>query len=805
MYFLELKLKEIGIKNFLSYKDAKFLDLKNFNVLIGKNSSGKSNLIKILVFLKERYGNATVPRNFLFDEINSKAEIFLRFSLSKKLREILFQKLHKGNYIQKAFTRSQGDEGFLKSGVWQNEEIAVKWLIDNGFYHHLDLYLSYIPELNRILITRILIYNKLFDKSQTFFSADFTNGNIKTEYLDLSRLLSSNHPIINFFSDFYSADIGFVQNKLNEIFLNATSFTKNPILQILLESLSKSFFNAIHHIPDKRKFDPDSSRENLVKTQLDADGTNLVKNIHKKKAMNEDEWLNEWNNNLKSYMPEIDRLGDNLDNDSDLAILTLKEKGLEMELKRENMGAGVLHIAHFIAYIKELEEESILCIEEPELFIFPGLQKLVRDTLIKNSSRNQIFITTHSPHFLSRDFNNSAIYKIEKAKNSTLVKKISEENILEVFKELDLSLYDYLLYDGILFVEGQDDINVFKIVLEEIFEPTFKIIQCYGKKNMPYYAEAEILDLLTKNDLNFLFLLDLDRGNENIWSKIKDNRLKKKLEEHTLKLFSYEIENIFLQPILIIDYLYTKNKVQDINIDSRWLFENLDRIFLENSENNLIYILKKFIDSYYDWFERDDINYIYNGSENIGTLNEIYNQWIEKIEELLNKKSQFYQVKFTDKLELLEKFNQIKKIYDEHYKNKEYFKIISGKGVIKELKGLLSNRFKLSESISVDILATHLTTFLSDYDDLSLGKRRVSRKFSFKDELSTNKIPFTEEELVDFSNYCERIRNLIVGIKDILRCEYQEHFKNLNYTNFNRIFEFLIKRWNLRLKYNPSR
>ena len=372
---------------------------------------------------------------------------------------------------------------------------------------------------------------------------------------------------------------------------------------------------------------------------------------------------------------------------------------------------------------------------------------------------------------------------------------------MEVFKELDLSLYDYLLYDGILFVEGQDDINVFKIVLEEIFEPTFKIIQCYGKKNMPYYAEAEILDLLSNSDLNFLFLLDLDRGNENIWSKIKDNRLKKNLEEHTLKLFSYEIENIFLQPILIIDYLYTKNKIQDIISDSRWLFENLDRIFLENSENNLIYILKKFIDSYYDWFERDDINYIYNGSENIVTLNEIYNQWIEKIEELLNKKSQFCQVKFTEKNILLEQFNQIKKIYDEHYKNKEYFKIISGKDVIKELKVLLTNKFKLSKSISIDILATHLTNFLNDYDDLFSKKRKYSRNFIKRKLLANelNKIPFTEEELIDFVNYCERIKNLIIGIKNVLNCEFQKHFKKLEHANFDRIFEFLIERWKLSL------
>jgi len=802
VYFLELKLEEIGIKNFLSYKDAKFLDLKNFNVLIGKNSSGKSNLIKILVFLKERYGNATVPRNFLFDEINSKAEIFLRFSLSKKLREILFQKLHKGNYLQSAFNHNEGDEGFLKSGEWQKEEIAVKWLIDNGLYHHLDLYLSYIPELNRILITRILIYNKLFDKSQTFFSADFTNGNIKTEYLDFDRLSSNGASLLYFFSGYPSADIGFVQNKLNEIFINAKSFDKNPILQILLELLPKNFFNAIHHIPDKRKFDPDSSRDNLGKTKLDADGTNLVKNIHKKKVMNEDDWLNKFNSKLKSYMPEVDRLGDNLDNDSDLAILTLKEKGLEMELKRKNMGAGVLHIAHFIAYIMELEGESILCIEEPELFIYPGLQKLVRDSFIKNNSRNQIFITTHSPHFLSRDFNNSAIYKIEKANNSTLVKKISEENILEVFKELDLSLYDYLLYDGILFVEGQDDINVFRIVLEEIFEPTFKITQCYGKKNMPYYAEAEILDLLTKNDLNFLFLLDLDRGNENIWSKIKDNRLKKNLEEHTLKLFSYEIENIFLQPILIIDYLFTKNKIQNLVADSIWLFENLERIFIKKGENNLKYILKKFIDSNYDWFGGDDYEYIYNGSEDIRSLDDLYNYWIERIEELLNMKDQFSEVKIKEKTKLVDNFNDIKERYDEHYKKKEYFKIISGKEVIKELKVLLTNKFKLSETISVENLSIHILKFLNDYNYLLPKKGKKPDIFNFKDEFlayEKQKIPITEEQLIDFLNYLEKLKKLIIGIQTKLNCKFQKNFERLNQMDFQQMFNFLIKRWNLNL------
>lgn len=66
---MELHLKEIGIKNFLSYKDAKFLDLKNFNVIIGKNNSGKSNLFKILELLKAIYNGKKFSTNFLFNEI----------------------------------------------------------------------------------------------------------------------------------------------------------------------------------------------------------------------------------------------------------------------------------------------------------------------------------------------------------------------------------------------------------------------------------------------------------------------------------------------------------------------------------------------------------------------------------------------------------------------------------------------------------------------------------------------------------------------------------------------------------------
>lgn len=49
-----LKLKEIQIKNFKSLKDCK-LELRNFNVLVGANASGKTNLVDLFLLLRKIY------------------------------------------------------------------------------------------------------------------------------------------------------------------------------------------------------------------------------------------------------------------------------------------------------------------------------------------------------------------------------------------------------------------------------------------------------------------------------------------------------------------------------------------------------------------------------------------------------------------------------------------------------------------------------------------------------------------------------------------------------------------------------
>jgi len=802
VYSLEIKLKEIAIKNFLSYQNTTFKDLKNFNVLIGKNNSGKSNLFKIFTILKNGYESASFSKNFLFDENESESEIILRFTLANILRKKIFHILYRGNYLKEAFNRSENNKGYLKRGEWNNENKAVKWLIDNKFYQYLDLHIKYIPELNNIFITEISLYNGMLKKSQVLFSTNLENNKLNSKYLDLQKFINKHDSISEVFSEVPSTKVELGQTPYNNLFNNLHFFSKNSILQTLMKYISKGFFEAINYIPDKRRFDKDSSRENIGKTILNTNGINLVKFLHKKKTLNKNEWLERFNKKLQNYIPEIEKLGDTIDENTDNTVLISKEIGLDMELKFENFGAGILNIAYFIAFIMELDENAILYIEEPELFIFPGLQKLIREELIRSSSQRQIFITTHSPHFLSRDFHKTAIYLIKKDQNSSIAEKISEENILEVLTELDLHLYDYLLYDGILFVEGKNDLNVFKIISQELFIPNFKIIQCYGKRNIAYYAQADILHVLTDRDLNYLFLLDLDRDNENIWSKIQDPTLKKELEEHTLRLFSYELENIFLQPLLIIDFLFTHHKIHDFIMESRWIFEEIEQLFRDKGENNLTYLLKAFLDSYYGWIGGNEYQYIYGDSEHLNNINDIYNLWVNKLEEVLNANDTLCEIKFKEKAQVITKFEKIAEEYDKYYINKQFDKIISGKDVIKQLKENLQNKFRLAETISLNTLAIHLVNILKEYivysSKISEKKSEINLKKLFETS-NQNDLPFQKEEITDFIRYLKKIQELLVGIQSELNCKFQMDFANLIDLNLDHIPYYFIERWNVGL------
>ena len=99
---MRLDLEKIEIKNFYSYKDANYENFKNYNVIIGRNNSGKSNLFKIFNLLKKNAHAIDIKINDLFDEnLELDNQIILNFSINQKLRTNIFSILFDGNYLSK--------------------------------------------------------------------------------------------------------------------------------------------------------------------------------------------------------------------------------------------------------------------------------------------------------------------------------------------------------------------------------------------------------------------------------------------------------------------------------------------------------------------------------------------------------------------------------------------------------------------------------------------------------------------------------------------------------------------------------
>lgn len=93
--------------------------------------------------------------------------------------------------------------------------------------------------------------------------------------------------------------------------------------------------------------------------------------------------------------------------------------GNEEEREVQNIGDGIQQLVLlFFAMFENLGEKAIFFIEEPELFMHPGMQRQFLETIYSDTrfAGFQFFFTTHSNHFLDMtlDYNDISIFRCEK-------------------------------------------------------------------------------------------------------------------------------------------------------------------------------------------------------------------------------------------------------------------------------------------------------------------------------------------------------------------------------------------------------
>lgn len=258
--------------------------------------------------------------------------------------------------------------------------------------------------------------------------------------------------------------------------------------------------------------------------------------------------------------------------DTDVLVVKI---GNEIELPIHSLGDGIQSIIVLtFPLFKQRDKCLIVCIEEPEIYMHPSLQRILVNTLLK-FDKHQYFFTTHSNHFLdlTLDYKDISIYTFEKkmkrgdGANDEVnfeIYNVSNDSRkpLELLGAQNSSVF---LSNCTIWVEGVTDhkyiahyLNkyqehlkaengAYELLLEDIH---YSFVE-YSGSNISHWSFLEGEDSINVDRLCGKLFLIADRDSSSSkWKAARHERLSEKLAERYYPLEVREIENL-LSPEVI--------------------------------------------------------------------------------------------------------------------------------------------------------------------------------------------------------------------------------------------------------------
>jgi predicted ATP-dependent endonuclease of OLD family len=175
-------------------------------------------------------------------------------------------------------------------------------------------------------------------------------------------------------------------------------------------------------------------------------------------------------------------------------------------------GSGIREALRLILDV-ECKAPDVLLVEEPELHLHPAIETSVMRYLKQISSRCQVFLTTHSTNFLdTADMQN--VYLVSKAASTSVQLLNVEEAEEQIPRELGLRLSSFFMHDRLVFVEGLSDERVIRAWAStlgvNLSQANVGFVLLDGSRNLTYYAAEQTLMFLRKRQVQIWFLIDRD-------------------------------------------------------------------------------------------------------------------------------------------------------------------------------------------------------------------------------------------------------------------------------------------------------
>lgn len=551
-------LKGFGFSGYRSFgsKLTKVSPLRKVNLIIGKNNIGKSNIVN---FLRDQYPYFV-----------AKARNQQQFG--RQQQEVPFKD------IDKHISRDR-IENRISFPIFSNEiEDYINEKLPEEQAHR----------IHRGLARQLLSSNQLSDENGDVwftYKSDSPAGTFSLE-INSDEIRQTLEP-----REWQQLWAGLTRRSGGDIRAHWVPETIQALAYIPSDIPKVEVIPAIRKIGTEGSQASDFSGEGIIERLAKIQNPPLIEQADKEKFLAINAFLQEV---LENQTAEIE-----IPYERDMILIHMDNKTLPLE----SLGTGV-HEVVILAAAATLLENTILCVEEPELHLHPLLQKkLVK--YLADSTNNQYFFTTHSAHLL--DAVESEIFHVTQENGASIVNAIaSTKERSNICNDLGYKASDILQANCIIWVEGPSDriyLNYWiRAKNNNLIEGVHYSIMFYGGRLFSHLTaqdsdelEDRVSDFISVRNLNRNTVIVFDSDKENSRARINLTKQRLKNEFNSGVGFAWvtkgrEVENY-------LDHDQVEKSVIEVhpsaaNIVAKGVWENLlkynkSRSRLEKTANKI--------------------------------------------------------------------------------------------------------------------------------------------------------------------------------------------------------------------------
>lgn len=522
-------IKRIHIENYKSLKEVDIELNEGVNVFIGKNSTGKSNIVDALMFLSNVVGRGSVniPYN-QYEEVvfgkDTKNEIKfnLEFIVSGAEMENIFSEL-----------KSEISSDVFKESISNEIKYTAKLGDDKRSF--------------TLIEEEVCICFK--GKWVVFAKISWKDGMCESQIINLKE--------------------GINADTWGLILFGGGSYPPESVLRVptlhspirLEENLLLSLFNFITLFKNLNpiRSSPESAGV-YGGVKLKSDGSNLPQVLNSI-ASGDRRRFSVITNSVGDIVEEIAEIRASLKEKSSETYLSIVESPFDdLEFTWENIASGTKEILYLITLLHTTPNESLLLIEEPEMHLHPDAVHRFLSLVEKISSEDhkQILITTHSPILLDA-ISFDKISTVLKESGKTTVEQLKGKQAVEKMLSRAGIPKSWLLLSEmplfLLIVEGRDDNKIWRQFLQKTgIDLTTKRVSVVSPgdsedKNGGYKKAIEMGIFIKKARISTPFMIVLDSDGKNSGAEKEKELIQEGISKEKYHILDgKEIESYLLDP-----------------------------------------------------------------------------------------------------------------------------------------------------------------------------------------------------------------------------------------------------------------